>query len=86
MNEEEVDDLRKKEKFTSEKLLFVFTVVVLIIGVVLIYHGSRIGSLEKESKEVIMLSNEIKTSLQQVQINIDAVAKLVNQSIGEENE
>ncbi len=80
---EEVEDLKKKEKFTAEKLLFVFTVVVLVVGFVLVYYGIKIGSVEKESKEMLMLTSDIKTSLLEVQRNLDEINKIVKKDEGD---
>lgn len=81
MDGEEVEEMvRKQERFTAEKLLFVVTVAIFVIGFVLMYYGMRLGDVEKETEKIVLLSNEIKTSLAELHKNVDEINMIVNRS------
>ena len=81
MDGEEVEEVaRKKEKFTAEKLLFVITVIVFVFGAVLMYYGVKISDVEKETKNMADIANQIKASLQEVEKNVNEINEIVNRS------
>ncbi len=80
------DSVKKEDGFTTEKLLFVFTLVVLVIGFILVYYGLQVKNLQKGSEDVLIVTSDIKQTLMDVQGDLQELTELVKNEAKAANE